>query len=162
MSHPLAHYSTPILKVLVAFTCTIALLHLYRTWSINPPLIHSRINDKWWFNNHTAHTYSPEQHNLSQDQCILHFPKLYTEADRAREWYQHRGGISKEAVEEAYDDGGNANARLLILDNKVRSSMWLCKRRNMLTRSAVLERVSGVLPFESPSCYSRRLHYAYL
>ncbi|WWC90330.1 uncharacterized protein L201_005263 [Kwoniella dendrophila CBS 6074] len=58
-----------------------------------------------------------ENRQLSTDQCIERYPKLYHEADRARQWYHAKGGISKEMIDASEQDGGNA--RLVILNNKL-------------------------------------------
>ncbi|CAD6583247.1 MAG: hypothetical protein TREMPRED_003509 [Tremellales sp. Tagirdzhanova-0007] len=64
-------------------------------------------------------THTPteaEDRHLSSQECITRYPELYYEADRARDWHHRREGISKQAVDAAERDGGNA--RLVILDNK--------------------------------------------
>jgi hypothetical protein len=52
----------------------------------------------------------------NQEQCKLLFPRLFRQADSAREWYRENGGISRDAVDAAEKDG---NARVIIHDNKV-------------------------------------------
>ncbi|KAK4690016.1 hypothetical protein P7C73_g85, partial [Tremellales sp. Uapishka_1] len=58
-----------------------------------------------------------ENRHLSQHECLVRYPELYVEADRANAYYAKRGGIKQSDVDEAEADG--ASARLVILDNKL-------------------------------------------
>jgi hypothetical protein len=53
---------------------------------------------------------------MTEEQCIVAFPELYQEADRAQEYFTRKGGISKKDVDAAENDG---NARVVILNNTV-------------------------------------------
>jgi hypothetical protein len=65
---------------------------------------------------HVPHPGAAEDRHLTNEQCLARYPDLYLEADRAKQWYERKGGISKEAVDAAEGEG---NARLVILNNKV-------------------------------------------
>ena len=70
------------------------------------------------FHPHISSVSEPENRHLSAAQCLDRYPELYLEADRARDWYSRKGGITKAQVDEAEQEG---QARLVILDNKVSS-----------------------------------------
>ncbi len=59
-----------------------------------------------------------ENSSLTTADCAEYFPELFCEADRAKQWWLRRGGITEEMVEAAESD--NAQARVLLLRNKVR------------------------------------------
>lgn len=104
----------PTILILIVVLTSIA--HFHTGTSFTLPLLPTGT-----FN--TFHTYTgltqPEAENrhFSSAQCLARFPELYLEADRARDWYAAKGGVSKEAVDDAEREG---DARLVILDNKVR------------------------------------------
>lgn len=54
--------------------------------------------------------------HMTEEQCGIAFPDLYKEADRAQQYYSRKGGISKQDVDDAEEDG---NARVVILNNTV-------------------------------------------
>jgi hypothetical protein len=65
---------------------------------------------------HTTPIDWQDVRTYNQEQCKLLFPRLFRQADLAREWYRENGGISRDAVDAAEKDG---NARVIIHDNKV-------------------------------------------
>ena len=54
--------------------------------------------------------------HMTEEQCTNAFPLLYQEADRARIYFGKRGGISKEGVDAAEEEG---HARVVIMNNTV-------------------------------------------
>lgn len=60
--------------------------------------------------------FQPENRQLDFQQCQEAYPRLYYEADRAREWYAGQGGITERQVEAAVENGGHA--RLAIINNQ--------------------------------------------
>jgi hypothetical protein len=62
----------------------------------------------------------PDHMSMTSSECLASFPRLYVEAERAKRWYAGHGGITESMVRDAYDDEGNANARLVIHNNIVR------------------------------------------
>lgn len=63
-----------------------------------------------------ARNVTTENRHLTFEQCGEQFPLLYREADRAREWYAQKGGISLEDVDKSEEHG---NARVAVIKNKV-------------------------------------------
>lgn len=54
--------------------------------------------------------------HMTEEQCGIAFPELYKEADRAQAYFSTKGGISKQDVDAAEEEG---NARVVILNNTV-------------------------------------------
>lgn len=68
------------------------------------------------------HNVPPTRYlHMTEEQCIVAFPELYKEADRAQEYFTGKGGISKKDVDAAEEDG---NARVVILNNTVSRSVF--------------------------------------
>jgi hypothetical protein len=61
---------------------------------------------------------SANNRQLTHQQCLDTYPELYLEADRARDWYKRKGGISAQDLEDAGWDEG-ASARIAIIGNQV-------------------------------------------
>lgn len=59
--------------------------------------------------------------HMTEEQCTTAFPPLYQEADRAREYYDKKGGIGKRDVDAAEEEG---HARVVILNNTASLSVW--------------------------------------
>lgn len=65
----------------------------------------------------SLHNIPPSRNlHMTEQQCIVAFPELYNEADRAQGYFTGNGGISKKDVDAAEEDG---NARVVILNNTV-------------------------------------------
>lgn len=54
--------------------------------------------------------------HMTEEQCTTAFPLLYQEADRALKYFGQRGGISKQDVDAAEEEG---HARVVIMNNTV-------------------------------------------
>nr|XP_031863812.1 uncharacterized protein CI109_000454 [Kwoniella shandongensis]KAA5530884.1 hypothetical protein CI109_000454 [Kwoniella shandongensis] len=107
------------LLVLLLAISLVTLAHFHPATSFSLPLLPTPDDGAVYGAVKSYPTYSRESDNrhLTQDECTNRFPDLYREADRAQRLYKKRGGITKEMVEEAEKDNGNA--RLVILNNKL-------------------------------------------
>lgn len=113
---PRLTYFLPIACLLLFSLVSLAYLHSAQY--IQVPLVPT----SWRTAARPIITFTPspsqsENRQLTTAQCLATYPQLYLEADRARVWYDRKGGISEEMVDQAEQDG--ASARLAILDNKV-------------------------------------------
>lgn len=82
------------------------------------------------FEPHIPDAVTAENRLLTAQECLDRYPDLYKEADRARSYYEARGGITAEMVDDA--EKADASARLMILDNRVCS---VCLVRPSKSRS---------------------------
>jgi hypothetical protein len=80
----------------------------------------------WEFNVHR----DGDKHGLSESECLLTFPKFFTELERTAEFWAANGGITYEDVDDiarggGIDGNGNGLVRAAIKDGEVRTPLPL-------------------------------------
>jgi hypothetical protein len=93
--------------------------------------------------------------HMTEEQCDIAFPDLYKEANRAQQYYSKKGGISKQDVDEAEEEG---NARVVILNNTVSRLVCVARLPSRSTRMiAIRQSVQGRLQLQDTGCPSNGL-----
>jgi hypothetical protein len=90
---------------------------------------------RWEFNVHR----DGDKHGLSESECSLAFPKLFTELERTAEFWASNGGISYGDVDDiarggGIDGNGNGLVRAAVKDGEVRIPLPLSDSLALFSR----------------------------
>nr|XP_018999118.1 uncharacterized protein I203_08319 [Kwoniella mangroviensis CBS 8507]OCF62579.1 hypothetical protein I203_08319 [Kwoniella mangroviensis CBS 8507] len=110
-------FSLELYIIAVVVICVFSLIQTLRNPTLTRPSLSLLPKPDYGVNINPPDPAQSENRHLDQAQCMERYPKLYHEADRARKWYQSKGGITKAMVDLSETDSGNA--RLVILNNRL-------------------------------------------
>lgn len=98
---------------------TLSSLYYYTDIDTALPLLPSALRIGSLADLETSILQDSDNRHLTASQCLQRYPELYYEADRAKVYYEFKGGITEEMLDDAERDGGHA--RLAIIGNNVGS-----------------------------------------